>query len=475
MDVKRNLMDVKRPSTDVPRPPNDAPRPPNDVKRPSEVPRPATDAKRAGFDVPRNTMDVKRPQRKNRKRVKMAVYATLGVLAIAAITYALSRLDKAAPSVTRSTVLTDTVKRGQMLRQVRGLGTLIPEEIRQIAAPVEGRVEQKFVKPGETVTPGTVLVELSNPTLQQAAVDVAYQIKTAEADLNNLRSRLQSDVMTQQSTIAQIESDYNQAKIQLDTDEQLGKEGLVPVLTLRISRVKVEQLANRVAVERKRVATNTASAAAQVASQQSRIEQLRAQLRLNQEQVASLQVRAGTAGVLQEVTVEVGQQITPGTNIARVADPTTLKAALQIPETQIKDISLGQVASIDTRSGVAPVPGRVMRIDPGARNGTITVDVQLEGALPQGARPDLSVDGTIELERLENVLYVGRPASGGGAQASVTLFRLEPDGRTAVRVPVKLGRASVNTVEVVEGLREGETVILSDTSQWDGVDKLRLD
>jgi HlyD family secretion protein len=420
-------------------------------------------------------MDVKRPQRKNRRRVKLAVYATLCVLAVALITYGLSRLERASPSVARATVLTDTVKRGQMLRQVRGLGTLIPEEIRQIAAPVEGRVEQKFVKPGESVTPGTVLVELSNPTLRQAAVDVEYQIKTADADLNNLRSRLQSDLMTQQSTIAQIQSEYSQAKIQLDTDEQLGKEGLVPVLTLRISRVKVEQLANRVAVEQKRVGTNKSSAEAQIASQQSRIEQLRAQLRLNQEQVASLQVRAGTAGVLQEVTVEVGQQITPGTNIARVADPTSLKASLQIPETQIKDIALGQSASIDTRSGGAVVPGRVQRIDPAAKNGTVTVDVQLEGALPQGARPDLSVDGTIELERLDNVLYVGRPASGGGAQASVSLFRVEADGRTAVRVPVKLGRASVNTVEVVDGLREGETVILSDTSQWDGVDKLRLD
>jgi HlyD family secretion protein len=407
--------------------------------------------------------------------VKLIVYTTLCVLAVALITYGLSRLERASPSVARATVLTDTVKRGQMLRQVRGLGTLIPEEIRQIAAPVEGRVEQKFVKPGETVSPGTVLVELSNPTLKQAAVDVEYQIKTAEADLNNLRSRLQSDLMTQLSTIAQIQSEYNQAKIQLDTDEQLGKEGLVPVLTLRISRVKVEQLANRVAVEQKRVGTNKASAEAQIASQQSRIEQLRAQLRLDQEQVASLQVRAGTAGVLQEVTVEVGQQITPGTNIARVADPTSLKASLQIPETQIKDIALGQSASIDTRSGGAVVPGRVQRIDPAAKNGTVTVDVQLEGALPQGARPDLSVDGTIELERLDNVLYVGRPASGGGAQASVTLFRVEADGRTAVRVPVKLGRASVNTVEVVDGLHEGDTVILSDTSQWDGVDKLRLD
>lgn len=420
-------------------------------------------------------MDVKRPVRKNRRRLKLAVYATLAVLAVAIITYGLSRLERAAPSVTRSTVLTDSVKRGQMLRNVRGLGTLIPEEIRQIAAPVEGRVEQKFVKPGETVTAGTVLVELSNPTLQQATVDVQYQIKSAEADLNNLRSRLESERMGQQAGLAQIQSEYHQAKIQLDADEELAKEGLVAALTLRVSRVKVEQLANRVEIEKKRLTTNQTQVVAQMAAQQARIEQLRAQLRLNQEQVASLQVRAGTYGVLQEVTVEVGQQITPGTNIARVADPTSLKASLQIPETQIKDISVGQPATIDTRSGGAVVRGSVQRIDPSARNGTVTVDVRLEESLPQGARPDLSVDGTIELERLDNVLYVGRPATGGGAQATVSLFRLEPDGQTAVRVPVKLGRTSVNTVEVMDGLREGDTVILSDTSQWDGVDKLRLD
>ncbi|HEX8501523.1 MAG TPA: HlyD family efflux transporter periplasmic adaptor subunit [Pyrinomonadaceae bacterium] len=450
-------MDVKRPSTDAPRP---AP-PAGDVKRPS-------------FDAPRSSMDVKRPQRKNRRRVKLAVYATLGVLAVALITYGLSRLPKAAPTVARATVLTDTVKRGQMLRNVRGLGTLIPEEIRQIAAPVEGRVEQKFVKPGETVTAGTVLVELSNPTLKQAAVDVEYQIKSAEADMNNLKSRLESERMSQQAATAQIQSEYSQAKIQLDTDEQLAKEGLVPTLTLRISRVRVEQLANRLEIEKKRVGASQSQTAAQIAAQQARVEQLRAQLRLNREQVASLQVRAGTYGVLQEVTVEVGQQIVPGTNIARVADPTSLKAALQIPETQIKDIALGQPAVIDTRGG-GTVAGRVQRIDPAARNGTFTVDVRLEGAMPQGARVDLSVDGTIELERLDNVLYVGRPATGGSAQASVTLFRVEPDGRTATRVPVRLGRTSVNTVEVVEGLREGETVILSDTSQWDNVDTLRLD
>ncbi|MBC7932224.1 MAG: efflux RND transporter periplasmic adaptor subunit, partial [Rubrivivax sp.] len=418
-------------------------------------------------------MDVKRPVRKNRKRVKLALYAALCVMAVALITYGLSRLKPAAPSVVRATVWTGTVSRGQMIRQVRGLGTLLPEEIRQIAAPVEGRVEQRFVKPGDEVTAGTVLVELSNPTLRQQAVDVEYQIRTAEADLNNLRARLESERMSQQAATAQIQSEYSQAKIQLDTDEQLAKEGLVPALTLRIARVRVEQLAARLEIEKKRIGSATASTAAQTAAQQSRIEQLRAQLRLNQEQVSSLQVRAGTHGVLQEVTVEVGQQITPGTNIARVADPTSLKAALQIPETQIKDITLGQPATIDTRGGGA-VAGRVQRIDPAARNGTFTVDVRLEGPMPQGARVDLSVDGTIELERLDNVLYVNRPATGGGAQSSVTLFKLAPDGREAVRVPVKLGRASVNTVEVIEGLSEGDTVILSDTAQWDGVDRLRL-
>jgi HlyD family secretion protein len=456
-------MDVKRPPT------TDAPRPAG-----TDVPRPAADVKRPAFDAPRNTMDVKRPQRKNRRRVKMAVYATLGVLAIGLITYGLSKLPKAAPSVSRATILTDTVKRGQMLRNVRGLGTLIPEEIRQIAAPVEGRVEQKFVKPGETVGPGTVLVTLSNPTLQQATVDVEYQIKSAEADMNNLKSRLESDRIAQQATLASVQSDYQQAKIQLDADEELAKEGLVAQLNLRISRVRVEQLANRVEVEKKRIEQNKSQVAAQIAAQAARVEQLRAQLRLNREQVASLQVRAGTAGVLQEVTVEVGQQITPGTNIARVADPTSLKAALQIPETQIKDITLGQSATIDTRGG-GTVAGRVQRIDPAARNGTFTVDVRLEGPMPQGARVDLSVDGTIELERLEDVLYVGRPSTGGGGQATVSLFRLEPDGRTARRTQVKLGRTSVNSVEVVEGLNVNDTVILSDTSQWDTVDTLRLD
>lgn len=417
-------------------------------------------------------MDIKRP-RKNRRRLKLAAYATAALLAAVLITYGLSRLKPAAPSVARGTVWTDTVKRGQMLRQVRGIGTLVPEEIRQVAAPVEGRVEQIFAKPGEQVAAGTVLVELSNPTLRQSAVDVEYQIKSAQADLNNLRARLESERMAQQAATAQIEAEYNQAKIQLDTDEELAKEGLVPAIQLRIARVRVEQLKNRLEIEQRRVGSNRQSVEAQVAAQQARISQLQAQLRLNQEQVGSLLVRAGTNGVLQQVTVEVGQQITPGVNIARVADPSSLKAVLQIPETQVKDIALGQPAAVDTRGG-GIVPGRVVRIDPAVQNGTVLVDVRLEGGLPAGARPDLSVDGTVELERLENVLYVNRPATGA-AQATVTLFRVEPGGREALRVPVQLGRTSVNTVEIVSGLGEGDQIILSDTSQWDGVDRILLD
>ncbi|HEU4597850.1 MAG TPA: HlyD family efflux transporter periplasmic adaptor subunit [Pyrinomonadaceae bacterium] len=418
-------------------------------------------------------MDVKRPARKNKKRLRLAALSVVCVLVLVLITYGLSKLERAAPSVARATLYTDTVKRGQMLRQVRGLGTLVPEEIRQVAAPVEGRVERIYAQPGEQVGAGSVLVELSNPTLKQSSVDVEYQIKAAEAELNNIRARLESERMGQQAATAQIESEYNQAKIQLDTDEQLAKEGLVPTITIRISRVRVQQLANRLEIEKKRVGSSLQSAQAQAATQKARIEQLRAQLRLNQEQVASLFVRAGTTGVLQQVTVEVGQQITPGTNIARVADPSSLKAALQVPETQARDVQLGQIAAIDTRGG-GVIQGRVQRIDPAVQNATVTVDVRLEGGLPAGARPDLSVDGMIELERLENVLYVSRPASGG-AQSSVTLFRIEDGGRTAVRVPVKLGRSSVNTIEVLEGLREGDTVILSDTQQWDKVDRLRID
>ncbi len=417
-------------------------------------------------------VDVPRPKGVRNRRLRKAAGAFVVVAGIALITYGVSRLKPAAPRVELATFYVGTVKRGEMLRQVRGLGTLVPEDVRVVAASTEGRVERIYVQPGEQVTAGTVLLELSNPQLQQAAVDVEYQIKAAAAELNNIRVRLESERMSQQSTVATAQSEYNQARMQLDVDEKLAAEGLVPALQLRLSRTRVEELANRFSIEKQRLAMSPQAKQAQLATQQARIEQLGALASLSRGQVSSLRVVAGTNGVLQQVSVEVGQQVTPGTNLARVADQTTLKATLQIPETQVRDVQLGQLAQIDTRtSGI--IEGRVQRIDPAVQQGTVPVDVQLIGGLPQGARPDLSVDGTVELERLENVLFVGRPAFGG-AQSTINLFRIEEGGRFAVRVPVKLGRSSVNTVEVLEGLREGDQVILSDTSQWDSYSRLEL-
>lgn len=418
-------------------------------------------------------MDVKRPTSRIRnRRLRYALFAVLGVAVVVVMTVALSRLKPAAPSVDRSTMWTDRVKRGQMLRQVRGLGTLVPENIRIIAASSEGRVEQVFVQPGTSVDPGTVLISLSNPQLEQEAIDAEFQVRAAEADANNLRVRLESDRMTLASSVATVQSEYSQARLQLETDEALAREGLVPQLTIRVSRVRVQELANRLRIEQQRLGMSGQATRAQTEAQNARIEQLRALARLRREQVASLAVRAGTAGVLQQMQIEVGQQVTPGTNLARVADPTTLKAAIQIPETQVRDVRVGQSVQIDTR-GSGVIAGRVARIDPAVQQGTVTVDVSLDGGLPQGARPDLSVDGTIELERLDNVLYVGRPAFGA-ANSTVGMFRIEEGGQTAVRVPVRLGRSSVNTVEILDGLREGDEVILSDTSQWDDAERLRL-
>ncbi len=401
----------------------------------------------------------------------MALYAVAVVGVVSLITFGVSRLKPAAPSIESATIIKDTVKRGQMLRQVRGLGSLVPEETRVIAAATQGRVERVLVEPGTPVSAGTVLVELSNPELQQSAIDTEYQQRAAEADLNNVRARLDSERMTQQSATAQVHAEYEQAKLQSDTDEMLAKDGLIPALNLKLSRVRAAELANRYAIEQKRLEGFSRSTQAQVASQQARISQLQALLALKRSQVATLSVRAGTNGVLQEKLVEVGQQIQPGTNLARVVEPQHLKAQLKIAETQTKDITIGQRAEIDTRNGI--IPGHVSRIDPSAQNGTLTVDVALDGALPQGARPDLSVDGTIELERLDNVLYIGRPAFGQSG-ATVGMFKVTADGHEAARVQVKFGRNSVSTVEILDGLKEGDTVILSDTSQWDNFEHIRL-
>jgi HlyD family secretion protein len=417
-------------------------------------------------------MDIKRPGKsKLKKRIRNGIVIFVGLVAVGGITVGLTKLKPAAPTLDRSTAVIDTVKRGQFTRQVRGIGTLVPQLTRWVPAPAEGRLERILVEPGVEVSTGTVIFELSNPQMEQQAIDAEFQMKAAQADQENLRVRLESDGMTQQSAIATINAEYSQAKMQLETDEILGKQGLVPLILLKVARVRVQDLANRLKVEQQRLAISSKATRAQMNAQQARIDQLRALAALKRTQVDALKVRAGTNGVLQQVSVQVGQQVTPGFNMARVADPASLKAELRIAETQIKDVRLGQLVEVDTRNGI--IQARVSRIDPAAREGTFTVDAELTGPLPASARPDLSVDGTIELERLENVLHVGRPAFGQGQQ-TVGMFKLSPDGQEATRVQVALGRNSVSTIEIVSGLREGDQVILSDTSAWDNYNQIRI-
>jgi len=417
-------------------------------------------------------VDIKRsPKARIKKRVRAGLFAIIGLAAAGGITLGLTKLKPAAPTLDRSTAVIDTVKRGQMLRQVHGNGTLVAQNVRVIPAPAEGRVESVLNQAGVEVTPSTVIVELSNPQMEQQVVDADLQVKVAEANLENLRVRLQSEKVTLETAIATANADLSQARLQLDTDESLGKQGLTPELTLKLERVHWQDLANRVNSEQQRLSINAQSAEAQLNAQQATIAQLRALAKLKHDQLDALKVRAGTAGVLQQVSVEVGQQITTGTNLARVADPNSLKAELKIAETQIKDVKVGQPVEVDTRNGV--IPARVSRIDPAAQSGTFTVDATLSGPVPASARVDLSVDGTIELERLENVLYVGRPAFGQG-QSTVSVFRLTADGQEAVRTKVSFGRSSVSTIEIVEGLTEVDQVILSDTSAMDNYNRIRV-
>lgn len=417
-------------------------------------------------------MDIKRPPKsKIKKKIRNAVTIVLGLAAIGGITYGLTKLKPAAPAVDRSTVVIETVKRGEMVRDVRGNGTLVPEITRWVPAPADGRVEQILLQAGVEVDPSTVIVELSNPQLEQQATDAEFQVKAAEADAENLKVRLESETMTQKAAIATINSQYSQAKLQLDADEVLAKQGLVADLVLKISRVAVQDLANRLKVEQERLAVNAKSTRAQLNAAGSRLQQLRALAQLRRQEVEGLKVRAGTGGVLQQVSVQVGQQVTPGLNIARVADPASLKAVLRVPETQIKDVRIGQPVVVDTRNGL--IQGTVSRIDPAAREGTFEIDASLIGPLPPSARPDLSVDGTIELERLKDVLKVGRPPFGQAFQ-TVGMFVLTPDGSEAVRTTVKLGRNSVSTIEILEGLNEGDQVIISDTSTHDSYDRIRI-
>lgn len=415
-------------------------------------------------DIPRGE-EVKR-----RKRIKQSIYAVVGLTVIILITVGVSRLKPAAPTVDRATVWIDTVKRGSMVRQVRGSGTLVPEEIRWIPAETTGRVEKIVLRAGAKVAPESVILELSNPELQQTVTADQQNLKAAEANFESRKADLNSALLNQRAAAARVEADLRQAEMTLEANEQLYKDGLLSEIQLKQSRTSANELKNRYQIEEKRTEIAAQNINAQLAPQQADIERLRTMYELHRRQLDQLRVRAGMPGVLQLVPVEVGAQVKQGDNLARVANPQTLKAELRIPETQTKDIAIGQEASIDTRNGI--VPGRVSRIDPAAQNGTVGVDVTLLGALPPGARPDLSVDGTIELERLENVVYVGRPAFGQ-EKSSVGLFRLT-DGGDAVRISVKLGRSSVNTIEIVDGLKPGDQVILSDMSAWDSYDRIRL-
>jgi len=418
-------------------------------------------------------VDIIREDLSEKKRKKRIVMAAAAAGAILLITLGLSKLKPAAPTVEKSTIWMDTVKRGPMVRQVRGPGSLVVESsgIRVLSAATEGRVERLLVEPGALVQPDTVILEMSNPELQRDALDAEQAMKAGQAELMNTRVAVQRDKLDQKARAATVESDYHQAELQAETNEGLHKEGIVASLVLKLSQVRAEELETRNALEKERLAIAEDSAKAQLEAAEAHFQQLKVQAELMHSQMDALKVRATIPGVLQEVPVQVGQLTQPGTMLAKVVQPNKLKAQLKIAETQAKDIVIGQPASIDTRNGI--VPGKVSRVDPSSQNGTVTVDVALEGELPQGARPDLSVDGTIELDRLKDALYVGRPAFGQ-EKSLVGLFLVNEDGDEATRVKVKLGKSSVNTVEIVEGLKPGDRVILSDMSAWDAHDRVRL-
>jgi HlyD family secretion protein len=416
-------------------------------------------------------MDIQRPDNARARKIKRIVYAAGAVLVTGGVTIGVSRLRPAAPTVDRATIWTDEVKRGSMLREVHGLGTLVPEDIRWIPAQTNSTVERIVLRPGAIVHPNSIILELSDPQLQRDLLDAQYQLKGAQADYANLKVQVNSQLMNQKSVEASVRSDYEQAKIQHEVDDRLAKEGIGSDVTAKLSKVKEEQLAIRLQLEGERTRVAADSASAQLAAQEAKVDQQQALYNLKRSQYDALHVRAGIEGVLQLVPVEVGQKVTPGANLARVADPRKLKAEIKIAETQAKDILIGQKATVDTRNGV--VSGRVSRTDPSVQNGTVAVDVEFTGPLPDGARADLSVDGTIEIENLKDVLYVGRPVNGQSG-STIGLFKLVNDGSEAARVNVKLGKSSVNTIEILNGLKVGDKVILSDMSQWDAYDRVRL-
>jgi len=406
-----------------------------------------------------------------RRKLRRALYAVVGAPVVIAVAIALARMEPAAPTVERATVLVDVVKRGSIVRQVRGLGTLVPEDTRWLPSRTDGRVERILLRPGAQVGPDSVILEMSNPQVEQEALNARLALNSAEAALENLRVQLQSELLTQESQTAALAAEYETAQMQAEADEALAKEQLISEITRRKSQLAAETLKKRASFEAERLTSARESLDGRLRVQQAAVDQARAVSNLQASRLESLKVRPGFSGVLQQVPVEVGQQVGPGQNLARVADPSRLKAELKIAETQAKDIEVGQSAEIDTRNGI--IPGRVSRKDPAAANGTVTVDVSLSGELPRGAVPDLSVDGTIQLERLDSILYVGRP-SLGQENSTVGLFRLTDASGNASRTQVALGRSSVNAIEVKSGLSEGDQVVLSDMSAWDAYDRVRL-
>ena len=425
----------------------------------------------SGFTPDLSSMDKPREGVAARKRKRRILIIAGGALGLLLATFALSRLKPAAPSVDRSSVWIDTVKRGPMVRQVRGLGTLTPEDIRWIAANTEGRVDKILIWPGTKVEPGDVILELSSPELEQSAGEAVSKAKAAEAAFATARATLQRELLDQESKTTAAHSAYQQAKMERETNDQLAKNGLVAELVYKTSRIKEEELQKTDEIEQKRLAFARDSIEPQLASQQAAVDQANQLAKLKMDQVEALHVKAGMSGVLQQLPVQIGQRVKIGDNLARVADPSKLKAQIKIAETQAKDIQPKQEATIDTRNGV--VKGHVTRVDPAVEQGTVTVDVAFDEPLPKGARPDLSVDGTIELERLDNVVFVGRPAFGQ-ENNTVSMFKLVPGSSDALRTPVKLGKSSVNTIEILSGLNPGDQVILSDTSAWDSHDRIRL-
>ena len=416
-------------------------------------------------------MDKPRTGHAEKRRMRRYLLAIVGLVVVVSITVGISRLEPAAPSVDRQTLFTGKVQSGEMIRDVRGNGTLVPVDIRVVSLPVEGRVERIPALPGYTVTADTVILEMSNPELEQNLFDAESQLREAEAERENLRAQLDSQLLSQQSQVTAAESDAAQARLQVEADQKLFKDQLIPEINFKRSQLQAAQLEKRFAIEKERYLKSKSSNEAQLKAQAARVGQLRSMYELRQRQVNNLKVRAGIAGVLQDLPVQVGQRMAPGSTLARVARPEKLKAELRIPEVQAKDVTAGMSATIDTRNGL--VPGRVMRVAPSVTEGSVTVDVALEGPLPRGARPDLSVDGSIMIERLPKTLFVSRPAYGSQEQ-KIEMFKLVEEGNAAVRVQVQIGRSSINNFEIKSGLQPGDEVILSDISAYDGHDRIRL-